>query len=105
MQIYHGSVKTKKVQALYCRQKHAARIINFKGKFIHTKPLCDQTIALTVYEMNIHQTLCFTCLCKNGSASSNFQFFFKLRTNNNYKTTSANVFLKSLCKKSFTKFK
>ena len=45
------------------------------------------------------------CSCKNGSASSNFQNVFTLRSNNKYKTTSENVLLKPLCKKGFTKFK
>ena len=94
-----------KLQTLYCHQKHAARIINFRDKFTHAKPLCEQTNTFTVYEMNIHQALCFMCLCKNGNASSNFQNVFKLRSNNKYKTTPADLLLKPLCKKSFTKFK
>ena len=54
-----GQYKQSKLQALYRHQKHAARIINFKDKFTSAKPLHEQIYAMTVYEMNIFQTLCF----------------------------------------------
>ena len=56
-----------KLQVLCRYQKHAARIIGFKGKFTSEKPLLEQRNAMTVYEMNIFQALCFMYLCKNGS--------------------------------------
>ena len=62
-----ASTNKSKLQALYRHQKHAARIINFKDKFTFAKPLFQQINAMTVYEMNIFQTLCFMYLCKNGN--------------------------------------
>ena len=59
-----GQYKQSKLQALYRHQKHAARIMNFKDKFTSTKPLHEQINAVTVYEMNIFQTLCFIIFVK-----------------------------------------
>ena len=59
-----ASTNKSKLQALYGHQKNAARIINFKDKFTFAKPLLG---AMTVYEMNIFQILCFMYLCKNGN--------------------------------------
>ena len=71
-----ASTNKSKLQALYRHQKHAARIINFKDKFTSAKPLLEQINAMTVYEMNIFQTLCFMYLCKNGKAMSIFKHLY-----------------------------
>ena len=65
-----ASTSKSKIQAFYHHQKHAARIINFKDKFTSAKPLLEQINAMTVYEMNIFQTLCFIYLCKNGNTAN-----------------------------------
>ena len=69
-------VRTNKstLQALYRHQKHAARIINFKDKFTSAKPLLEQFNAMTVYEMNIFQTLCFMYLCKKMETHRQFLY-------------------------------
>ena len=51
------STKKSKLQALYHYQIHTARIINLKDKFTSAKPLTEQIIAITMYEMNIFQIL------------------------------------------------
>ena len=94
-----------KVQALYHHQKHAARTINFKGKFTSANPLLEQINAKTVYKMNIFQTLCFMYLCKNGNTPSIFKHIYKLKPFNKYTTKSKNILFKPLCKKNFAKFK
>ena len=60
---------------------------------------------MTVYEMNIFQTLCFMYLCKNGNTLSIFKHIYKLKAINKYTTRSKNVLFKPLCKKNFAKFK
>ena len=45
------------------------------------KPLLD---AMTVYEMNIFQTLCFVYLCKNGNTPSIFKYIYTLKPINKY---------------------
>ena len=62
-----ASINNSKLQSLFCHQKHAARIINFKDKFASAKPPLEQINAMTVYKINIFQALCFLYLCKNGN--------------------------------------
>ena len=81
-----GQYKKSKLQALYCHQKHATRITNFKGKFTCAKLLLEQIKAMTVYEMNILHT-------------------YTLKPINKYTVRSKNVLFKPLCKKNFAKFK
>ena len=100
-----ASTNKSKLQALYRHQKHAARIINFKDKFTSAKPLLEQINAMTVYEMNIFQTLCFMYLCQNGNTPSIFKHIYALKPFNKYTTRSKNILLKPLCKKNFAKLK
>ena len=60
---------------------------------------------MTVYEMNIFQTLCFMYLCKNGNTPSIFKHIYTLKPINRYTTRSKNTLFKPLCKKNFVKFK
>ena len=94
-----------KLKALYRHQKHLARIINFKDKFTYAKPLLEQINEMTLYEMNIFQTLCFMYLCKNGNTPSIFKHIYTLKPINKYTTRSKNILFKPLCKKNFAKFK
>ena len=86
-----ASTNKSKLQALYRHQKHAARIINFKDKFTSAKPLLEQINAMTVYEMNIFQTLCFMYLCKNGNTPSIFNHIYTLKPINKYTARSINA--------------
>ena len=56
---------------------------------------------MTVYEMNIFQTLYFMYLCKNENTPS----VYALKPINKYTTRSKNILFKPLCKKNFAKFK
>ena len=60
---------------------------------------------MTVYEINIFQTLCFMYLCKNGNTPSIFNHIYTLKPINKYTTRSKNALFKPLCKKNFAKFK
>ena len=77
---------------------------NFKDKFTSAKPLLEQINAMTVYEINIFQTLCFMYLCKNGNTPSTFKHIYN-KPINKYTTRSENILLEPLCKKNFAKFK
>ena len=99
------STNKSKLQALYCHQKHAARIIDFKDKFTSSKPLLQQINAMTVYKLNIFETLYFMYLCKIGNTPSIFKHIYTLKSINEYTTRSKNVLLKPLCKKNIAKFK
>ena len=100
-----ASTDKSKLQALYYHQKHAARIINFKYKFTSAKPLFKKINAMTVYEMDIFQTLCFMHLCKNGNTLSIFKHIYTLKSITKHTTRSKYILLKPLCKKNFAKFK
>ena len=100
-----ASTNKSKLQALYHHQKHAARIINFKDKFTSANPLLEQINAMTVYKMNIFQTLCFMYLCKNGNTPSIFKHIYTLKPISKYTTRSKNILFKPLRKKNFAKFK
>ena len=56
--IFHLLIANKSnLISLYRHQKHAVRIIYDKDRFAHTKPLFIHAKALTVYEINLFQTL------------------------------------------------
>ena len=100
-----ASTNKSKQQALYRHQKHTARIINIKDKFTSVKPLLEQINTMTVYEMNIFQTLWFMYLCKNGNTPLIFKHIYTLKPINKYTTRSKNVLFKPLYKENFPKFK
>ena len=41
-----------KLEGLYCHQKHAAHIINFKDKFTHAQPLLHDMKSLNIFQIN-----------------------------------------------------
>ena len=100
-----ASTNKSKRKAVYCHKKHAARVINFKDKSPSVKPLLEQIKAMTVYAMNLLQTLCFMYLCKNENRPSIFKHIYWLKPISKYTTRSKNILFKPLCKKNFAKFK
>ena len=64
--IAYGSTHKSKLQGLYCHQKHAARVINFKNRYTHADPLLREIKALSVYGLNIFATLCLMYKCKKN---------------------------------------
>ena len=93
-----ASTNKRKLQALYRHQKHAARIMNFKDKSTFAKPQLEQINAMTVYEMNIFQTLCFMYLCKMNVPSI-FKHICTLKPINKYTKRSKNALFKHYARK------
>ena len=60
---------------------------------------------MTVYGMNIFQTLWMMYLGKNENTPSIFKHIYTLKPINKYTTRSKNVLFQSLHKKNFAKFK
>ena len=54
-----GSTNKTKLNQLLRHQKHASRIIFFKDKLTHAKPLLQYINALNVYQLNIFHILLF----------------------------------------------
>ena len=56
-----------------CRNDH-----KFQKQITSTRPLLEQVNAMTMYEMNTFQTLCFMYICKNGNTPSIFKHIYTL---------------------------
>ena len=79
-----GKCTSLKARNLYRRQQHAVRVISFKDKYIHAKPLLTEINIPGVYETNIFQTLCFMFNCKIGITSRVFSDIYTLKPTNKY---------------------
>ena len=79
--IVWASTNKSKLKTLLRRQKHAARIIHFKNKYIHARPLLQNMEALNVYQLNIQQTLLFMHKVKHGNIPNVFKNSFPLNSN------------------------
>ena len=64
--------------------KHEARVLNFKDKYFHTKPLLTEMNTLNVYETNLFQILCFMFNCKTGITPSVFSDIYTSKSANKY---------------------
>ena len=54
--------------------------------------------------MNIFQTLCFRCLCKNGNTQSVFKYINTRKTRNKYPTRYKYVLFKPAYERNFVNF-
>ena len=77
-----GSTHRSKLETLYRHQKHAVRIINFKDRFTHSKPLFVEMKILNLYELNVFQVLSFMLKCKLGILPKIFQDLFTYKPHN-----------------------
>lgn len=93
-----------KLASLYRYQTHAVRVINFKDRFTHAKPLLESINALTVYEINIFQILCLMNKCQNQAAPSAFNDLFVLKPQSSYSLPSNNVLLEPFSRTKLSQF-
>jgi hypothetical protein len=73
-----------KLELLYRQQKHVARLINFKNRFTHAKPLLFEMKILNIYQLNIFNILCFMYKCKTNSSPVSFHNLYTLKHRNKY---------------------
>ena len=73
-----GSTNKTKLSVLLRRQKHASRIIYFKDKYTHARPLLKELNALNIYQLNINNTLLFMHKVKNNTIPNIFKQSFKI---------------------------
>ena len=99
-----GQYKQKSTKNSLSPAETCSKDQKFKDNFTSTKPLLEQINEMTVYEMNIYQTLCFMHLCKYGNSPSIFRHIYALKAMNKYTIRSKNVLFKPSCKKNFSKF-
>ena len=79
-----GSTHRSKLETLYRHQKHAVRVINFKDKFTHSKPLFTEMKILNIYELNIFQVLTFMYRCKLNLSPKIFNSLYTFKPPNKY---------------------
>ena len=82
-----GSTNKTKLNQLLRHQKHASRIIFFKDKLTHAKPLLQSINSLNIYQLNIFHILLFMHKVKNEQTPQIFKTIFS-KTNNKYNTRS-----------------
>ena len=87
-----ASTNKSKLKTLLYKQKHGARIINFKDKLTHAEPLLQELGALNIYQLNIFQTLLFMHRTKNKNIPNVFINSFTINTNK-YNTKSTNILI------------
>ena len=83
-----SSTNKTKLKTLHRRQKHAARIIYFKDRFTHSKPLMKSLKALNIYQLNIYKTILFMYNVKNNNIPRIFKSSFTTVINK-YNTRSS----------------
>ena len=79
--IVWASTFKNKLASIFRTQKHAIRVIYFKDKFAHTKPLFDDVKVMNIYEVNIFQTLSFMFKCKNKDVPAIFERIYNIKIN------------------------
>ena len=99
-----GSTNKSKLNVILRRQKHASRIIYFKDKYTHARPLLKEMNALNIYQLNINNTLLFMHKVKNNTTPNIFKQSFNINTNK-YNTKSTNTkFHKPLIKTKYNQY-
>ena len=88
-----GSTYHSKLKILYHHQKHAVRVINFKHKFSHAKPLLREVNILSVYETNISQTVTFMFNCKTVITPSVFSDIYRPESTDKHPLRSIGILL------------
>jgi len=92
-----ASTHKSKLDCIYKKQKHAARVIHFKSKFTHAKPLLANLSALSVYHANILQHLCFMFKHRINQTPIIFRHSFPT-VSSKYQTRSEGFYYKPFCK-------
>ena len=91
--IVWGSTNQSKLLPLYRKQKHAARIIFFKDKLTHAKPLLSEINTLSLYQLNLFQTLDFMYKTNKNLVPVTFKGLF-IKCQNKYTLKSADNYSK-----------
>ncbi|XP_065681553.1 uncharacterized protein LOC136095202 [Hydra vulgaris] len=79
-----ASTQLSKLKKIYSLQKHACRIIYFKNKREHAKPIMKDVKIMDVFKINIYQHLIFMYQFNNNLSPTNFTNKFEININENY---------------------
>ena len=72
-----ASTNHSKLKQIFIKQKQISRMILYKGRQCHARPLLKKMRALNVYQTNIFQTLLFMIKSRNNDLPDAFKSFFK----------------------------
>ena len=86
--IVWSSTYKSKLEGLYCHQKHAARLINFKDKFTNAQLLLLGVKALYIFQINLFCIIYFMFKCKEKIARPFFHSLFTPKSENKYNIRS-----------------
>lgn len=99
-----SSTNKTKLMPLYRSQKHAVRVITFKDRLTHSKPIFEKLKILNIFEINIFQILCFMFKCKLKIAPRIFHNLYTLKPRNKYTMRSNSTLIEPICKTKFAQF-
>ena len=99
-----GKYTLLKARNLYRRQQHAVRVINFKDKYFHAKPLLTGINILSVCETNIFQTFCLMFNCKIGITSRVFSDTYPPKPTNKYPLRSIGTLSNPCYRRKYSEF-
>ena len=102
--IVWASTQKSKLECLYRHQKHAARLINFEHRYTHAMPLLKEMKALSVYQLNIYNNLCFMYRCKHNSCPSIFYGIFTIKPPNKYSLRDNRSLYEPFCRTNLNQF-
>jgi len=102
--IVWASTHKSKLLPLYRRQKHAIRVISFKDRFTHAKPLLVKNNILSLYEINIFQILFFMYKCKRKIAPKIFHYLFTFKPENKYVSRYTGILFEPFHTRKFSDF-
>jgi len=102
--IVWASTSKSKLERIYRQQKHSARLINFKDRYTHAKPLLEDMKALNVYELNVFNILCFMYKCRYNLSPYVFRDIYKLKPINKYTLRRNQSLLEPKCRTNFDQF-
>ena len=99
-----ASTYISKLEGIYCHQKHAARIIDFKDRFTHAQPLLHNMKALNIFQINLFRIIFFMFKCKKKIVPPFFHNLFKSIPENKYNIRSREKITEPFYRKKRTQF-
>ena len=98
-----GSTHKSKLISLYKKQKHALRLIYFKDKLTHTKPLFEKINTMNIFQLNIYNTSKFIFKTQRNLVPSIFHDAFTEKLTK-YSLKSSGSYLKPFKKSKLSQF-
>jgi hypothetical protein len=99
-----ASTNKTKLEPLLRRQKQAVRAINFKDRRTHTSELFLDIKALTIFKLNLYNTLCLIYKSINKTCPPAFHNLATKKPPSKYNLRREGLLYEPLCKTKFSQF-